>query len=162
MTHRIFATNSRPPIDERQLAILVGMCVAACREVLTNAAPVGIGTAQLVGDIHKAIETDYTAEKATTQAAKASGQEEQRRPSEATPKLLLTVEEAARQLSIGRPKMWQLVMRGEVLSVKIGASRRIPTTALEAYVERLGAEAQQAIATVDKERRSSNDHQRTP
>jgi excisionase family DNA binding protein len=77
-------------------------------------------------------------------------------------KLLLTVEEAARQLSIGRPKMWQLVMRGEVLSVKIGASRRIPTTALEAYVERLGAEAQQAIATVDKERRSSNDHQRTP
>ena len=52
-------------------------------------------------------------------------------------RLLLTVEEAARLLSIGRPKMWRLAMAGEVVSVKIGASRRIPMTALEAYVRRL-------------------------
>jgi excisionase family DNA binding protein len=56
-------------------------------------------------------------------------------------KLLLTVEEAAQQLSIGRPKMYQLVMQREVLSFKIGASRRIPVTALEAYVTRLSAQA---------------------
>lgn len=54
-----------------------------------------------------------------------------------TPKLLLTVEEAAQQLSVGRPKMYQLVMRGEVLSIKIGASRRIPATAVQEYVQRL-------------------------
>jgi excisionase family DNA binding protein len=52
-------------------------------------------------------------------------------------KLLLTVEEAARQLSIGRPKMYQLVMRGDIVSVKIGASRRIPVAALNEYVQRL-------------------------
>jgi len=62
--------------------------------------------------------------------------------------LLLTVEEAARLLSIGRPKMWQLIMTGEVLSVKIGASRRIPMTALEAYVRQLVASADGAITHV--------------
>jgi excisionase family DNA binding protein len=56
-------------------------------------------------------------------------------------KLLLTVGEAARALSIGRPKMYELIMRGIVLSVKIGASRRIPTAALEAYVEQLSTDA---------------------
>lgn len=56
-------------------------------------------------------------------------------------RLLVTVEEAAHCLSIGRPKMWQLVMTGAILSVKIGASRRIPTAALQAYVDRLSREA---------------------
>jgi len=51
------------------------------------------------------------------------------------------VEEAAHQLSVGRPKMYELIMRGEVLSVKIGASRRISTLALEEYVERLSADS---------------------
>ncbi len=60
---------------------------------------------------------------------------------ESEPKLLLTVEEAAHRLSVGRPKMYELIMRGEVLSVKIGASRRISTSALEEYVERLSADA---------------------
>jgi excisionase family DNA binding protein len=51
--------------------------------------------------------------------------------------LLLTVEEAARLLSIGRPKMWRLAMSGEVLSVKIGGSRRIPKSAIEDYIRQL-------------------------
>lgn len=55
--------------------------------------------------------------------------------------LLLTVEEAARLLSIGRPKMWRLIMAGEVVSVKIGGSRRIPNSALEDYVRTLMADA---------------------
>ena len=59
-------------------------------------------------------------------------------------RLLLTVEEAARLLSVGRPKMWQLVMAGEVLSVKIGTSRRVPVAALEAFVGRLSAGARGA------------------
>ncbi len=52
-------------------------------------------------------------------------------------KLLVTVEEMAQMLSIGRPKAWQLVMRGEVVSVLIGRSRRIAVSAIEAYIERL-------------------------
>ncbi len=62
---------------------------------------------------------------------------------EARRKLLMTVNEAAHCLSIGRPKMWQLVMTGEVLSIKIGASRRIPVAALEGYVQRLCVAAEE-------------------
>jgi excisionase family DNA binding protein len=58
-------------------------------------------------------------------------------------KLLITVNEAAASLSVGRPKMWQLVMSGEVPSIKIGASRRIPVHALEDYVQRQLAAAQE-------------------
>jgi excisionase family DNA binding protein len=65
--------------------------------------------------------------------------------SEARRKLLITVNEAAQRLSIGRPKMWQLVMTGEVLSIKIGASRRIPVAALEAYVERVCGAAEEEL-----------------
>jgi excisionase family DNA binding protein len=61
------------------------------------------------------------------------------------PPLLLTVEEAARVLSVGRPKMWQLVMSGAVRSVKIGGSRRVPIAALEAFVERLSGLPGQAL-----------------
>ncbi|MGO8946652.1 MAG: helix-turn-helix domain-containing protein [Ktedonobacterales bacterium] len=60
-------------------------------------------------------------------------------------KLLITVEEAAASLSVGRPKMWQLVMTGEVPSIKIGASRRIPVSVLEGYV-------QQKLAAAEEER----------
>lgn len=52
-------------------------------------------------------------------------------------KLLLTVEEAAQRLGITRSKLYVYVMAGTILSVKIGKSRRIPTHALDAYVERL-------------------------
>ena len=51
--------------------------------------------------------------------------------------LLLSVEEAAAQLSIGRSRMFDLIRRGEVLSVKVGGSRRIPYDSLRAYVDRL-------------------------
>lgn len=73
-------------------------------------------------------------------ARELSNQDQNNLKAEVEPKLLLTVEEAAQRLSIGRPKMWQLVMRGEVFSVKIGASRRVPTTSLVNYVRRLGGE----------------------
>jgi excisionase family DNA binding protein len=52
-------------------------------------------------------------------------------------KLLLTVEEAARVLSLGRTFFYDLVMRGRVGSVKIGNARRIPISALQTYVQDL-------------------------
>ncbi|MBN9101137.1 MAG: excisionase family DNA-binding protein [Pseudonocardia sp.] len=58
---------------------------------------------------------------------------------ENTPALLLvlTVEEAAERLRIGRTLMYALVAAGEVESVRIGRLRRIPTDALDAYVSTL-------------------------
>jgi excisionase family DNA binding protein len=47
-------------------------------------------------------------------------------PKEPPAKLLLTVEEAAQILSVGRTLLYDLVMRGKVGSVKIGNARRIP------------------------------------
>lgn len=53
--------------------------------------------------------------------------------------LLLKVEQAAIQLGLGRTVVWGLVSSGELESVKIGRSRRIPIDALEVYVARLRA-----------------------
>ena len=55
------------------------------------------------------------------------------------PKLLLTVEEAARELSLGRSLLYELLLRGELRSVKVGRCRRIPRADLEAFVEELRA-----------------------
>lgn len=52
---------------------------------------------------------------------------------------LLTVEEAARRLRIGRTLCFRLVSSGELESVVIGRLRRIPPAALDDYVNRLRA-----------------------
>jgi len=52
-------------------------------------------------------------------------------------RLVLTIEEAAERLGIGRTLMYALVAAGEVESVRIGRLRRIPTDALDAYVSTL-------------------------
>jgi excisionase family DNA binding protein len=52
-------------------------------------------------------------------------------------KLLLTVNEAARTLSLSRTRVYELVMRKELFSVKVRGSRRIPVKALEEFVEHL-------------------------
>lgn len=51
-----------------------------------------------------------------------------------TYKLLVSVEEAAQMLSIGRSLVYKLVRSKQVLSVKIGRTRRIPVFALEAFI----------------------------
>lgn len=51
--------------------------------------------------------------------------------------LLYRPEDAARLLDIGRSTLFELLASGEVPSVRIGRSRRVPRAALEAYVERL-------------------------
>lgn len=53
------------------------------------------------------------------------------------PPMLVTVEEAARRLSIGRTAAYMLVLRGEIQSVKIGRTRRVVVKSLEAYIQRL-------------------------
>ena len=51
--------------------------------------------------------------------------------------IVLTIEEAARRLHIGRTNMYALVMSGEVRSVTIGRLRRIPVRCLNDYVNHL-------------------------
>lgn len=57
---------------------------------------------------------------------------------------LLTVEEAAGRLRIGRTKMYGLIAAGEVESVTIGTLRRIPSECLTAYVSDLLQRARSA------------------
>ncbi|MGQ0847082.1 MAG: helix-turn-helix domain-containing protein [Sporichthyaceae bacterium] len=52
-------------------------------------------------------------------------------------RLVLTVEEAAQALHIGRTTMYALIATGQVASVTVGRLRRIPVGALEAYVRGL-------------------------
>ena len=54
---------------------------------------------------------------------------------------LLSIPEASEALHLGETKVKELVARGELLSVKIGKSRRIPASAVQAYVGRLVSEA---------------------
>ncbi len=49
-------------------------------------------------------------------------------------KLLLTPDEAARVLGIGRSKLYELLRAGVVESVRIGTCRRVPAAALSGYV----------------------------
>jgi excisionase family DNA binding protein len=51
--------------------------------------------------------------------------------------LLLTVEEAADRLNIGRTLMYRLVSSGAVKSVMIGRLRRVPADCLEQYISTL-------------------------
>jgi excisionase family DNA binding protein len=51
--------------------------------------------------------------------------------------ILMTVEEAANALRIGRTRMFALIASGEIASVLIGRSRRISVDALREYTRRL-------------------------
>jgi excisionase family DNA binding protein len=52
---------------------------------------------------------------------------------------LLTVAEGAAILRLGRTLVYELVLRGELRSIKIGRARRIPVSAVDAFIrERLG------------------------
>ena len=54
-----------------------------------------------------------------------------------TDKLLLKVTEAADMLSIARSKAYVLVQTGELPSVRLGNSIRIPSQKLREYVDQL-------------------------
>jgi len=55
-------------------------------------------------------------------------------------KVMLTVNEAARRLSLSRTYTYALVMSGELESLTFGKARRIPVKALDEFVEARRAE----------------------
>jgi len=55
-------------------------------------------------------------------------------------RVLLTVEEAAEQLGIGRTLLYKLIARGEIESIRIGRLRRVPDAAIQDYARRLSTE----------------------
>jgi len=62
----------------------------------------------------------------------------------AGPPMLLTIPEACRRLSISRATFYRLIDRGQLRTVPVspsGRSRRIPSSDIEAYIERLRLEA---------------------
>ena len=64
-----------------------------------------------------------------------------------TPRLLLTVREAAEALAISRSKLYQLFAAGVVDSILVDGSRRVSLAALEAYIaDRQKAEKAEAAA----------------
>jgi excisionase family DNA binding protein len=67
--------------------------------------------------------------------------------SPATPKMLLTAEEAAEVLSIGRSKLYELLSSGAIASVTIGTSRRIRLDDLKRFVDELEHQARIARGT---------------
>lgn len=50
--------------------------------------------------------------------------------------LLLSTYEAAEQLCIGKTKLYEPIGRGELPTVRIGRSVRVPAAAIEAWIER--------------------------
>ena len=53
------------------------------------------------------------------------------------PSLLLTVEETAALLRLGRTQTYELVMRGKIQSVKIGRRRLVVRDSLQDFVSQL-------------------------
>ena len=62
---------------------------------------------------------------------------EQRRPPDAGPALLISVEEAAGLLRIGRTRCYQLIMAQRIRSVKVGKRRLVVRSGLEDFVSEL-------------------------
>lgn len=54
-------------------------------------------------------------------------------------KVLLTVEEAAHKLSVGRSAVYGLMRRGELRFITIGRIRRVPVDAISEFVARAAA-----------------------
>jgi excisionase family DNA binding protein len=50
-------------------------------------------------------------------------------------RLLLSVEEAARLLCLGRNTFYELMLSGQIASIKVGRLRRVPVAALHDFVQ---------------------------
>ncbi|WP_349260063.1 helix-turn-helix domain-containing protein [Actinocrinis sp.] len=60
--------------------------------------------------------------------------------------LVYTIPEAATALRISRTKLYELLDSGEIESIHIGRSRKIPADALRTYIDRLRARATRPAA----------------
>ena len=47
----------------------------------------------------------------------------------------LKVEEAAQALSIGRSTAWAIIKEGQLATIKIGRSRRVPVSEIERFIK---------------------------
>ena len=56
-------------------------------------------------------------------------------------KLLLTVENVAEMLNVGRSKLYSYILSGQLRSVKIGRRRLIPPDAVHEFVAKLQQES---------------------
>lgn len=54
-------------------------------------------------------------------------------------KILLTVNEAAIRLSLGKSKLYELIARGEIPVVRIGRATRINALTLQKWAEQLAS-----------------------
>ncbi|TCP56967.1 excisionase family DNA binding protein [Tamaricihabitans halophyticus] len=64
--------------------------------------------------------------------------EQPREPERAMPeRLLLTVEEAAQYLGVGRTLMYDLIRNGQIASVQINTLRRVSRNAVDEYAARV-------------------------
>lgn len=57
-----------------------------------------------------------------------------------TEQLVVTPEEAAEILKVSRSRIYELIRKGEIASVKLGRVRRIRVEKLREYLDRLEAE----------------------
>lgn len=62
------------------------------------------------------------------------------------PRVMLTAEQAAEAIGVGRTTMFALIKSGDIESVRIGRLRRIPLDSIEAYTHRLITEQTQKEA----------------
>ena len=65
------------------------------------------------------------------------------------PNVVLTVEEAAKALRIGRTSMYALIKSGAIQTVLIGGLRRVPVTAIHSYVASLLSEQANQEGDID-------------
>ena len=71
-----------------------------------------------------------------------------------TDRVVLTVEEAADRLGVGRTFVYALVKSGEIESIAIGRLRRIPCDAVDDFVQRLRDLGREATGGKTRTRRS--------
>jgi excisionase family DNA binding protein len=62
----------------------------------------------------------------------------ERRPNEREPDRLLSIEQAARALSIGRTALYSVIGAGRIRSVKVGRRRLVPSSAITEVASRHG------------------------
>ena len=88
-----------------------------------------------------ALERAADALHAAAREAERTARPSSRLRSEAPPeRRLLTVSQAATALSLSRSKVYAYVLSGELPSITLGRSRRIPAAALADWIERRQAE----------------------